>query len=733
MRNKVIAIAALFCMIFPTVANAFDVYELDNLPLTREVLVNAAALGKTYNSQCEEVIDGNYNTYSSVSRVCFDFGEWIEIADYDVIFNSVEGDYRIIASDNKSLSVYDVIDKDNMPKKEYRYAAFESLAGECEVSEVRIYTKKDMREVSRKKEVTADSIFRVWAPEYAVDGYNGSGWSCDGGAGYHWLTVDLGKVYQIERIELDPRIGVSNDSYRKNFRILGSMTGDFEKDAFLIAENGNTAFDIGEIYSYDIKPRSARYVKIENTANQYFFIPEFRVMTSCEPKLCDAQIADGRIYAYFSSVISNENTDGVLLYDETAGKYIEGDISVQNDSTLIIDSELLPGHTYTVVAEKGIESSAGYISQQKRYATVKSENKSEFFRLRTIVTSLNKDNNILKITVQGEYKGTIGKVKFAAAEYKDDKMISAASVEDDYSSDTVQPFNSQIEINTTGGNVKLFIWDNSNIKPLTYVANFPEYEIIDRNLYDYGADILPDYESKFAVSNADIKTLKFIGANGHNVFAYMAYPDTVSNEKAPGIILLHSEISDASANWVRIWRDKGYAAISIDLRGRYPDGTLMENGGTDLLSTDCENVRENWFYQSVNNVLIAAEILSKLDVVDENRLGIVGHGASGTVSAAVCSMGKFAYGISVFGGNYAPYYPNELNRTLNEMISDIECPFLWVNSGKDVIYTKEQSEEAFNLAGDNGEIYMDTSLINSQGDNENIEKVYHFAAQQVMP
>jgi hypothetical protein len=55
------------------------------------------------------------------------------------------------------------------------------------------------------------------------------------------------------------------------------------------------------------------------------------------------------------------------------------------------------------------------------------------------------------------------------------------------------------------------------------------------------------------------------------VFAYIGYPPNASkNNKVPAVILVHGGAGTAFPQWVKIWNDKGYAAIAMDLEGRQP-------------------------------------------------------------------------------------------------------------------------------------------------------------------
>ena len=55
------------------------------------------------------------------------------------------------------------------------------------------------------------------------------------------------------------------------------------------------------------------------------------------------------------------------------------------------------------------------------------------------------------------------------------------------------------------------------------------------------------------------------------VFAYVGIPDNASKDNpVPGVVLVHGGGGTAFADWVKMWNDRGYAAIAIDTEGKIP-------------------------------------------------------------------------------------------------------------------------------------------------------------------
>ena len=51
------------------------------------------------------------------------------------------------------------------------------------------------------------------------------------------------------------------------------------------------------------------------------------------------------------------------------------------------------------------------------------------------------------------------------------------------------------------------------------------------------------------------------------VFAYIGYPKIKQRAKVPAVVLVHGGGGHAFAHWVKIWNERGYAAISMDVDG----------------------------------------------------------------------------------------------------------------------------------------------------------------------
>ena len=67
------------------------------------------------------------------------------------------------------------------------------------------------------------------------------------------------------------------------------------------------------------------------------------------------------------------------------------------------------------------------------------------------------------------------------------------------------------------------------------------------------------------------------------VFAFVGIPATATKDNpVPGVVLVHGGGGTAFYDWVKMWNDKGYAAIAIDTEGRIPTASASLSSTSNL-------------------------------------------------------------------------------------------------------------------------------------------------------
>ena len=146
------------------------------------------------------------------------------------------------------------------------------------------------------------------------------------------------------------------------------------------------------------------------------------------------------------------------------------------------------------------------------------------------------------------------------------------------------------------------------------------------------------------------------------VFCYYGVPARKAGEKVPGMVLVHGGGGSAFARWVKFWNARGYAAIAMDTCGcvsgnvqgreqdghfRHPAGGPPGWGGFGQTGAD---VRDQWMYHAVADVIIAHSFLRSQEGVDPSRIGVTGVSWGGVVSSVVAGVdGRFAFAAPVYG------------------------------------------------------------------------------------
>lgn len=150
------------------------------------------------------------------------------------------------------------------------------------------------------------------------------------------------------------------------------------------------------------------------------------------------------------------------------------------------------------------------------------------------------------------------------------------------------------------------------------------------------------------------------------VFAYVGVPAGKPGEKFPAVVCLHGGGGTAQAEWVRVWNRHGYAAIALDLCGRYPVKNaaakgwidqwtkLPDGGGPDGWEASFGQVRaplrDQWVYYAVNAAARAATLLGSLPEVDPERIGLTGVSWGGFLTGIVMGLdARYRFAVPVYG------------------------------------------------------------------------------------
>lgn len=197
-------------------------------------------------------------------------------------------------------------------------------------------------------------------------------------------------------------------------------------------------------------------------------------------------------------------------------------------------------------------------------------------------------------------------------------------------------------------------------------------------------EYLPSYNSKQETGWNGIKALWYEGAKYKGkptkVFAYIGFPKMNEGEQVPAVVLVHGGGGHAYAEWIKVWNQRGYAAIAMDTTGYVPSDrckglTGIENGPNEeyvrelygeladehyILGPNNDGMRncdfpmeEQWMYHAIVDTILAHNILREDTRIDRNKIGICGVSWGGIItSLAIGYDTRYAFAIPIYGSAY---------------------------------------------------------------------------------
>lgn len=145
------------------------------------------------------------------------------------------------------------------------------------------------------------------------------------------------------------------------------------------------------------------------------------------------------------------------------------------------------------------------------------------------------------------------------------------------------------------------------------------------------------------------------------VFAYYSNPDIIAgrpatNQKFPGLVLIHGGGGKAFREWVEKWANEGYAAIAMDLSGNGADGQKVEQPGPEQSNENKfqkiqkGNLKNVWTYHAVASSILAHSLLLSFPEIDPLRTGLTGISWGGYLTCLVASLdSRFIAAAPVYG------------------------------------------------------------------------------------
>ncbi len=192
-------------------------------------------------------------------------------------------------------------------------------------------------------------------------------------------------------------------------------------------------------------------------------------------------------------------------------------------------------------------------------------------------------------------------------------------------------------------------------------------------------------------------------------FAYIGMPQG-ETEEVPAVVLVHGGNGHAFLEWIKLWNDRGYAAIAMDLEGYYPesrnaganwtDGTwhhgeygVFDMGErpspkNDSMASFLAPLEEQWMTHAVCKVILARKILQAETKI--SKIGIVGVSWGAVITAITLGYeNRFDFVVPIYGCGYLDknlarlgtfFRPPETQRywLAQNRFSEVTMPCLWM-------------------------------------------------------
>lgn len=194
------------------------------------------------------------------------------------------------------------------------------------------------------------------------------------------------------------------------------------------------------------------------------------------------------------------------------------------------------------------------------------------------------------------------------------------------------------------------------------------------------------------------------------VFAWIGTPAS-SSAKVPGVVLVHGGGGTAFKEWVQLWNDQGFAAISIavegqtDVREQETTGVAKAAWRRHDASGPSRNgiygdadapLQDQWMYHAVAASILANSLLRSMPEVDASRIGLCGISWGGIIATTVAGIdSRFAFAIPIYGCGALDRADNQYGRALREQaiykqvwepllrLPDAKMPMLWLTGPND--------------------------------------------------
>ena len=237
-------------------------------------------------------------------------------------------------------------------------------------------------------------------------------------------------------------------------------------------------------------------------------------------------------------------------------------------------------------------------------------------------------------------------------------------------------------------------------------------------------------------------------------FAYYGLPKgaTVAS-KCPAMVLVHGGEGTAFAKWVRLWNERGYAAIAMDTCGAVPVKDAVTKkwkrhewsgpAGWGNFSKAFDDPKSQWTYHAVAAVIRSHDFLRAIPEVDRYRVGITGISWGGYLTCIAAGVDdRYLFAIPVYGCGYygdGSAWKSQLERLgktgrrwlelwdASVYLPNSKCRFYWVSGKDDPFFPYASLKKSASLTRGTSEFHIEDHMVHGQNAGSTPECIRVFA------
>lgn len=228
------------------------------------------------------------------------------------------------------------------------------------------------------------------------------------------------------------------------------------------------------------------------------------------------------------------------------------------------------------------------------------------------------------------------------------------------------------------------------------------------------------------------------GGKTTRVFALLGMPKEAADGPVPAVVLVHGGGGHAFAPWVKLWNERGYAALAMENTGYFPadehrqtpfteqpemgdyqtrfapEAPYASTPDNDGVKTLDRPLTEQWMYHAIAVTLISHAILKGLPQVDPAKIGVCGVSWGGVITTLTLGYDpEWAFAVPIYGSAYLETTPASIAIPFaaadpqsyvvaTGRLCRTACPTLWLCWNDDTAFDSRGNSRSYEATRERG-------------------------------